>query len=56
MVGAYLRWALIGEWALINFLGFQAGRLFEVGAYLKVGSLSNKYGMCVHKGKNKKEG
>ena len=31
-------------WALINFLGFQGGRLFEVGAY------SNKYGICVPKG------
>ena len=30
--------ALIRGWALINFLGFQGGRLFEVGAY------SNKYG------------
>ena len=33
-----------GGWALINFLGFQGGRLFEVGAYSKVGAYSNKYG------------
>ena len=25
------------EWALINFSDFQGGRLFEVGAYSKVG-------------------
>ena len=31
-------------WALIYFLGCQGGRLFEVGAYWKVGGLSNKYG------------
>ena len=36
--------SLIQEWTLINFLGFQVGRLFEVGAYSKVGALSNKYG------------
>ena len=30
-------WALIQGWALINFLGFQGGYLFEVGAYSKVG-------------------
>ena len=36
-VGAYSRWALI------NFGGFQGGRLFEVGAYSKVGAYSNKY-------------
>ena len=29
--------ALIRGWALINFLGFQGGRLFEVEAYSKVG-------------------
>ena len=28
-------WALIRGWALINFLGFQGGCLFEVGAYLR---------------------
>ena len=35
---------LIRGWALINFLGFQGGRLFEVGAY-SVGAYSNKYGI-----------
>ena len=30
-------WALLRGWALINFLGFHGGRLFEVGAYSKVG-------------------
>ena len=30
---------------LINFLGFQGGRSFEVGAYSKVGAYSNKYGI-----------
>ena len=24
-------WAIIRRWALINFLGFQSGRLFEGG-------------------------
>ena len=38
---------LIRGWALINFLGFQGGRLFEVGAYSKVGAYLNKYGMRV---------
>ena len=38
--------ALIRGWALINFLGFQGGRLFEVGAYSKVGAYSNKYGIA----------
>ena len=37
-------------WALINFLGFQAGRLFEVGAYSKVGGESNKYGRLLDYG------
>ena len=32
-----MEWALIRGWALINFLDFQGGRLFEVGAYSKVG-------------------
>ena len=47
-----------GGWALINFGGFQGGRLFEggrllifwafrVGTYSKVGAYSNKYSMCV---------
>ena len=36
-VGAYLLFGLSG-WTLIYFLGFQGGRLFEVAAYLKVGS------------------
>ena len=31
-----MEWELIRGWALINFLDFQGGRLFEVGAYSKV--------------------
>ena len=31
-------WSLIRGWALINVLGFKGGRLFEVGACLKVGA------------------
>ena len=30
-------WVLIPGWALDNFLGFQGGCLFKVGAYSKVG-------------------
>ena len=32
-----MEWALFRGWALINFLDFQGGRLFEVNAYSKVG-------------------
>ena len=37
-------WALIRGWALINFSYLKGGRLFEVGAYSRLGSRSNKYG------------
>ena len=37
-VGAYSRWALIRGWALINFSYLQSGRLFEVGAYSRLGA------------------
>ena len=37
-------WALIRGWALINFFCLQEGRLFEVGANLRLGAYSNKYG------------
>ena len=49
-LGARSRAALIifffwhSRWALINFLDFQGWRLFEVGAYSRVGAFSNKYG------------
>ena len=40
-MGAYLLLGCQGgaysRWALIYFLGFQGGNLFEVGAYSKVG-------------------
>ena len=39
-----MEWALFRGWALINSLDFQGGRLFEVGAYSKVGGESDKYG------------
>ena len=38
-------WALIRGWALINFTYLKGGRLFEVGAYSRLGAKSNKYGM-----------
>ena len=55
-VGAYLSlsgsgrvvgwgWALIRGWALIKFFCLQDGRLFEVGANLRLGAYSNKCGM-----------
>ena len=31
-------WALIRGWALINFSYLKGGRLFEVGAYLRLGA------------------
>ena len=31
-------WALIRGWALINFFYLQGGRLFEVGAYSRLGA------------------
>ena len=37
-------WALIRGWALINFSYLKGGRLFEVGAYSRLGAKSNKYG------------
>ena len=40
------------EWALINFFGFQGGRLFEVGACSKVGGQTNKYGIYLAKPKS----
>ena len=38
-------WALIRGWALIKFFCLQDGRLFEVGANLRLGAYSNKYGI-----------
>ena len=38
-------WALIRGWALINFFCLWDGRLFEVGANLRLGAFSNKYGI-----------
>ena len=38
-------WALIRGWALINFSYLKGGRLFEVGAYSRLGAKSNKYGI-----------
>ena len=32
------------RWALNKLLGFQGGRLFEVGAYSKLGAHSKVYG------------
>ena len=37
-VGAYSRWAFIRGWALIKFLDLESGRLFEVGAYSRLGA------------------
>ena len=36
-MGAYSRWALIRGWAFIKCLDLESGRLFEVGAYSRVG-------------------
>ena len=33
---------LIRGWVLINFYGLQGGRLFEVGAYAKLGTFNFK--------------
>ena len=54
-VGAYLSfslrgrevgwgWAVIQGWALIKFFCLQDGRLFEVGANLRLVAYLNKYG------------
>ena len=37
-------WVLIRGWALIKFFWLKDGRLFEVGANLRLGAYSNKYG------------
>ena len=37
-------WGGGGGWALINFSFLQDGRLFKVGAYSRLGALSNEYG------------
>ena len=36
--GGVVWWALIRGWALINFFYLQGGRLFEVGAYSRLGA------------------
>ena len=46
-MGAYLSGSgrVVGwGWALIKFFCLQDGRLFEVGANLRLGAYSNKYG------------
>ena len=40
---------LIRGWALIKFFYLQGGRLFEVGAYSRLGAYSNKYGNAFFK-------
>ena len=37
-------WALTRGWAHINFFCLKDGCLFEVGANLRLGAYSNKYG------------
>ena len=37
-MGAYSRWVLIRGWELIKFLDLESGRLFEVGAYSRLGA------------------
>ena len=37
-------WVLFRGWAFINFFYLSDGRLFEVGANLRLGVYSNKYG------------
>ena len=49
-MGAYLSLSVRGKgvgwsWALINFFCLLDGRLFEVGANLRLGAFSNKYGI-----------
>ena len=39
---------LIRGWAFINFFYLQGGRLFEVGAYSRLGTQSIKYGSYVY--------
>lgn len=40
-------WVLVQGWALINFFYFHGGRLFQVGAYSKVGAYLNKFGISI---------
>ena len=44
LIGKRTGWSLIRGWVLINFFCFSDGRLFEVGAYSRLGAYSNKYG------------
>ena len=43
--GGGVGWASIRGWALINFFCLKDGRLFEMGANLRLRDYSNKYGM-----------
>ena len=43
LIGRRRGWALIRDWALINFFCLSDGRLFEAGANSRLGAYSNKY-------------
>ena len=47
LIGRRRGWAIIRDWALINFFCLQDGRLFKVGANSRLGAYSNKYGIVL---------
>ena len=47
LIGRRRGWALIRDWALINFFCLKDGGLFEVSAKSRFGAYSNKYGILV---------